>query len=117
MCYKELHTELGNGRCCSYNRYVSAAVDTISHMVSTQPHYHLAGLADSYADKMDPDPVGKGERCRNAQLRKGGGWATSLAPQPVSSPCTPGSSAITVVGFVNLKLPPHPREGKAVTPI
>lgn len=39
----------------------SSAVDVISH-VSTQPHDHLAGSADSYQERRDPDPVGKGKR-------------------------------------------------------
>lgn len=97
------------------SHYGSSAVDVISHIVSTQPHNHLAGSADSYPERRNPDPVGKGKGCWSAPLWVAGTWATSWAPQPISSSPNPSWLAITVVGFVNLKLPPHPREGKAVT--
>lgn len=69
---------------------VCTAIDTTSHIICTQPHGHLAGLADSYQDRRDSDPAGKGDA---GVLGSGGQvgrtWASSWAPQPISGPHTP----------------------------
>lgn len=41
---------------------ISSAIDIISHIVPTQPRDCLAGLAELYQDRRDPDPAGEGEK-------------------------------------------------------
>lgn len=72
---------------------VCTIIDTASHIICTQPHSHLAGLANSYQDRKDSDPAGKGDAGVLGSAGGGGGrggtWAASWAPQPISSPHTP----------------------------
>lgn len=90
---------------------ISDTVGVISHIVSTQPRDHLAGLTDAYQERRDPDPDGKGEKCCSAGLGGGAGGGTWAA----SGPSPRAGQPSQVVVSVNLKLPPHPREGKTVT--